>query len=126
MICSYIFFQRFLIDEKLFKKCFSLKRRHILQYFNVYCPSKINGSSSLLYLRSMPYCCAEPVETAEYGCIHHSQPGVVLMLAETPTRLYMVTFVNGSPRIPSWIAHERRRTLFAALEERNGLESFNR
>jgi hypothetical protein len=45
------------------------------------------------------------------------------MFAETPTRLYIVTFVKGSPKIPSWIAHDLKRMLFAALDERNGFES---
>ena len=54
---------------------------------------------------------------------HHSQLGALLSLAERPTCLYIVTFVKGSPKIPSWIAHERNRMLFAAWDDRNGFES---
>jgi len=32
---------------------------------------------------------------------YHSQPGVVVISADFPTRLYIVTSVKGSPRIPS-------------------------
>ena len=47
----------------------------------------------------------------------------MLTFADLPTRLYIVTFVKGSPRIPSWIAHDLKRILFEAWEERNGFES---
>ena len=48
--------------------------------------------------------------------------GVVLTPASLPTCLYIVTFVNGSPRIPSWIAHDLRRMLFADSGDRNGVK----
>ena len=57
--------------------------------------------------------------------VHHSHPTAVLIFADMPTRLYIVTFVKGPPNNPSWIAHDRKRILLAALEERNGFESFN-
>ncbi len=53
---------------------------------------------------------------------HHEQPGVVLVFADFPTRLYMVTLVNGSPKMPSWIAQDRNRMLLAAWGERNGFD----
>ena len=36
-----------------------------------------------------------------FSSSYHLQSGVVLIPADSPTRLYMVTFVKGSPRIPS-------------------------
>src|SRR5271157_3353992 len=51
---------------------------------------------------------------------YHFVSAVVLMPADLPMRLYIVTFVNGSPRMPSWMAHERKRMLSTALGERNG------
>ena len=53
---------------------------------------------------------------------YHAQLGAVLILADFPIRLYIVMLVKGSPRIPSWIAHERKRMLFAAVGERKGFE----
>ena len=57
---------------------------------------------------------------------YHSQPGVVLTLADFPTCLYMVTSVKGSPRMPSWIAHERKRMLLAASADRKGVAPSSR
>lgn len=53
---------------------------------------------------------------------HHAHPFAVSTPASFPTRLYIVTFVNGSPRIPSWIAHERLRMLSAASGWQNGVK----
>ena len=54
---------------------------------------------------------------------HQAQPGVVLMSADFPIRLYIVTFVKGSPRIPSWIAQDLKRILLAARGERKGVDA---
>jgi hypothetical protein len=54
---------------------------------------------------------------------YYGHPGAECRFAATPTRLYIVTLVNGSPRIPSWIARDRKRMLSAAARVRNGFES---
>lgn len=53
---------------------------------------------------------AYPIQRNRY----QAQLGVVLTPADFPTHLYMVTLVNGSPKMPSWIAQDRRRMLLAA------------
>jgi hypothetical protein len=58
--------------------------------------------------------------------IYQVQLGQVVMPADFPTRLYIVTLVNGSPKIPSWMAHERKRMLCSAFFWRKGMESFNK
>lgn len=50
---------------------------------------------------------------------YQAPPGVVLMFADVPTRLYIVTSVKASPKNPSWIAQERKRMLPAADIEQN-------
>jgi hypothetical protein len=46
--------------------------------------------------------------------IYQGQPDEVSIPNDLPVRLYMVTLVNGSPNMPSWIAQERWRMLPAA------------
>ena len=55
--------------------------------------------------------CSLFVLTFYMANVYQFVSAVVLMPADLPMRLYIVTFVNGSPRMPSWIAHERKRML---------------